>query len=116
MAAQRFLLQLIQTLVVGQYYMSAVRNYQIAAINTLFLHAGDFSQHNAGVDNYAIAQNIDFILEENTGGQKTQLVANVVNHNSVASIGAAAIAHYSISLLCQVVNNFTFTFVAPLSA
>ena len=55
MAAQGFLLELVQALMVGQYHMSTVGNHQIVAINALFLHAGDFSQHNAGVDYNAVA-------------------------------------------------------------
>ena len=112
--AQCFLLQLIKTLMIRQNNVCTVRNNQIAAINALFLHAGDFSQHNAGVDYNAVAQNVSLIIEQYAGWQQTQLIINVVNYNGMTCIGTAAVTNYSVSLLRQIVNNFTFTLIAPL--
>ena len=45
-----------------------------------------------------------------------QFIGHVVNHYGVSRIGTAAVAHYRVCFLCQVINDFTFSFIAPLGA
>lgn len=81
-----------------------------------FLHACDFCQHNAGIDYNAVAQHVYFIAEQYAGRQQAQFVMHVVDHNGMAGVGTAGVTDYRVSFLCQIVNNFAFSFIAPLGA
>ena len=85
--------------------MGAVGNQKIAAVNALGFHACNFLKYNCGVNNYAVAEDIDFIFVQYAGGQKTQFIGNIVYNNGVPCVGAAGITYNSVGFLSQVINN-----------
>ena len=80
------------------------------------MHLFDFLQHHAGVDYHPVAQHAHLPVIQYPGRQQPQFIGHVVNHYGVSRIGAAAVAHYRVRFLRQVINNFTFSFIAPLGA
>ena len=110
--AERSFLQFVQFCMVRHNNVGAVGNQKIAAVNALGFHACNFLKYNCGVNNYAVAEDIDFIFVQYAGGQKTQFVGNVVYNNGVP----AGITYNSVGFLSQVINNLAFAFIAPLGA
>ena len=96
--------------------MSPVADGNTADIYTLIVHLFNFLQHHAGIDDHAVAQYADLPMVQNPGRQQPQLVGNIVHYNRMTCIGTAAVTHYRICLLGQIVYDFSFSFIAPLGA
>ena len=102
--------------VVRQNHMGAVADADAADIDALLNHAVHFLQHNLRVKGNTIAHHAQSTLVKNAGRHQAQLVLRAINGNSMAGIAAALIADNSLSLLCQIIYDFTLTFVTPLGA
>ena len=113
-AAQSRFLQLIQAGMIRQHHMGTVRNDQIVAADAFSLHISNFVQNYTGVDNDAVTQHIRLVAVQNTGGKQTQFIGNVIDDYRMTCVRTAGITYDGIGFLCQIINDLTFTFIAPL--
>ena len=76
----------------------------------------DFLQHDAGVDDDAVAEDADLAVVQDARRQQAQFVRNIVDDDRMARVGAAGITDHRVGLLGQIIHDFAFSFIAPLGA
>ncbi|MBM2841128.1 MAG: hypothetical protein HW412_1656 [Bacteroidetes bacterium] len=68
------------------------------------------------VDNRTVADDACDLFVENAGGDQVEHVFLVADAHGVASVGPPLIARNDVCMLGEHVDNFPFSFVAPLGA
>ena len=101
---------------VRQYDMGAVADGDAADVDALVMHFLDFLQHDAGVDDDAVAEDADLAVVQDARRQQAQFVRNIVDDDRMARVGAAGITDHRVGLLGQIIHDFAFSFIAPLGA
>ncbi len=68
------------------------------------------------VNHHAIADHRQLARPQDARWQKRQLVGHAINHQRMAGIVPALVAHHRVGTLRQPVHNLAFALVAPLCA
>ena len=85
-------------------------------IDALRLERIHFLQEDVWIENDTVADEAEFFLVENTGGDGVQDGALTVHFDGMPGIVAALETHDDIAVRSQHVNDFSLSFVAPLGA
>jgi hypothetical protein len=76
----------------------------------------EFLTKDDGVEDDAVANDVEDVGVKNAAGHLVQDVLDTVEGESVAGIGAALEAGYGVVGGCEDIYNFAFAFIAPLEA
>lgn len=78
--------------------------------------AGDFHAEADGIDNDAISDDVNFVIPEDAGGEEVEDVFCAFGDDGVACVISALAADDDVCGFGEVIDNFAFSFVAPLEA
>ena len=111
-------LQCIQLPVPGQQQRGAVADLQVIrrngdACGTDGVH---FAQQVLAVQRYAVAENIDNAVPEDTAGQQVQGELALLVDHGMSCVAAALIANDNVIVVCQVVHHTALALVTPVDA
>ena len=70
----------------------------------------------SGVDNDAVADDASFSRIQNSRRQQVQFGFDSFDHYGMTGVIAALITDYDLGLFCQVIDDFPFSFIAPLGS
>ena len=102
-------------LVIGHDHMRAIRDAQIVADgNAALAQTIDFIEQLLGVNDDAVADDVDLALAQDARRNQMQRIALRSNDHGVSRVGAAVVTHDAIESRREQINDFPFAFVAPL--
>ena len=96
--------------------VGAVADFEICSVDGQALAAEfvDFCEQADGVHDDAVSDDAKFVLPENAGGDEVQDVFVAPLDDGVAGVVAAGGAHHDIGVFGEHIDNFAFSFIAPL--
>ena len=94
--------------------MGAIGKSNPRRVNSAAVHVINLFKQTLRVDDYAVTYNAGRALIQNSRRQETKFIFLAVYRYCVTGIGAALKSDNRVRLLCQIVDNFSFAFVAPL--
>ena len=116
--AKGFFAGVIQIAVQGQDQRRVIGNTQVFGryIDALFLNFGDFVQQGPRVEHDTVADNRQLSAAHDAGRKHAQLIGDAVDNQSMPGIVSALKTDHHIGAFRKPVDNFSFSFVAPLRA
>ena len=95
--------------------MSLVRYKEpVFYINATFCKFVDFILEDLGVDDYAVADDVDTFFVKDTGRNGVKYEFLSVELDGMTGIRSALKTSYDVIMRCEGIDDLTFTFVAPL--
>ncbi len=106
----------VEFLVEGQHHVRPVGDEQLFGRDrdAERLVALDFRHQADGIDDDAVADDVDFAVPENAGGEQVEDVADALGDDGVAGVVAALAADDDVGAFGQVIDNLAFAFISPL--
>ena len=106
---------LVESGVVRQHHVGVIGNEQAAfGVDTLGVQVGDFGQGLHRVQHHAVADDANFVVVHNAGGNQVEHELLVAHFDGVASVCAALETHDVVCVQRQKINYLGLAFVTPL--
>lgn len=98
--------------------VGAIRDEELLGVDgdALAFEGGDFLAKADGVEDDAVADDVLLTRPENAGGDEMEDVFFAFDDDSVSCVGAALAANDKIGIFGEQVDDFSFSFIAPLEA
>ena len=97
--------------------MSAVRDEDSAfPVDSVVLEHLKFVEKSLRIDDHACAKKNRLVRIQDSARNLMKLVLFSIHNDCVSGIRTACVANDIFGIFCQIVNDFTFSLIAPLSA